>query len=98
MLDRGAREADVLDAIVTVADHPIRYSIQDYAVVFSLKGPETPELRIRVFKVDPNTFVQGLEAVSGISLSAGGQSMCGNLKLQSNTQKIGFFSAMFLNR
>ena len=32
--------ADVLDAIVTVADHPIRYSLEDYAVVFSLKGPE----------------------------------------------------------
>ena len=72
------RLADVLDAIVTVADHPIRYSIQDYAVVFSLKGPETPELRIRVFKVDPNTFIQGLESVSGISLSAGSSSSGGS--------------------
>ena len=29
---------DVLDAIVTVADHPIKYSLEDYAVVFSAKA------------------------------------------------------------
>src|ERR1035441_4389057 len=29
---------DVLDAIVTVADHPIEYSLEDYAVVFSAKA------------------------------------------------------------
>src|ERR1035437_7764854 len=28
---------DVLDAIVTVADHPLEYSLKDYAVVFSAK-------------------------------------------------------------
>ncbi len=64
------RLADVLDAIVTVADHPIRYSIQDYAIVFSLKGPETPTLLIRTFRVDPNTFEQGLQSVSGISFAS----------------------------
>ena len=57
------RLADVLDAIVLVADHPIKYSVQDYAIVFSAKGPETPQLETRTFKVDPNTFVQGLESV-----------------------------------
>lgn len=39
---RDVRLADVLDAIVAVADHPIQYSIQDYAVVFAKAGP-TPE-------------------------------------------------------
>src|ERR1035441_7392421 len=29
---------DVLDAIVTVADHPIEYSLEDYAVVFSARA------------------------------------------------------------
>src|ERR1017187_2445897 len=29
---------NVLDAIVTVADHPIEYSLEDYAVVFSAKA------------------------------------------------------------
>ncbi|MBC8096369.1 MAG: tetratricopeptide repeat protein, partial [Akkermansiaceae bacterium] len=60
------RLADVLDAIITVADHPIKYSLMDYAVVFSLKGPESPQLHIRTFKVDPNTFYQGLESVTGL--------------------------------
>jgi hypothetical protein len=57
------RMADALDAIVTVADHPIEYSINDYAVVFSVKGPRSPQLYSRTFRIDPNTFVQGLESV-----------------------------------
>jgi general secretion pathway protein D len=64
------RLADVLDAIVTVANHPIKYSILDYAVVFSLKGPEDPDLHIRYFKVDPNTFYQGLQSVSGLDFGS----------------------------
>lgn len=64
------RLADVLDAIVTVADHPIKYSLTDYAVIFSLKGPETPQLHIRTFKLDPNTFYQGLESVGGLDFSS----------------------------
>jgi type II secretory pathway component GspD/PulD (secretin)/tetratricopeptide (TPR) repeat protein len=60
------RLADVLDAIVTVADRPIKYSIEDYAVVFSLKGPDIQQLHTRIIKVDPNTFVQGLENVIGM--------------------------------
>jgi len=35
------RLVDVLDAVVKVADHPIRYSLEDYGVVFSLRGPES---------------------------------------------------------
>jgi hypothetical protein len=34
------RLVDVLDAVVKVADHPIKYSIEDYGVVFSPRGPE----------------------------------------------------------
>ena len=34
------RLVDVLDAVVKVADHPIKYSVEDYGVVFSLQGPE----------------------------------------------------------
>ncbi len=34
------RLVDVLDAVVKVADHPIKYSVEDYGVVFSLKGSE----------------------------------------------------------
>jgi type II secretory pathway component GspD/PulD (secretin) len=57
------RLADVLDAIVKVADRPIKYSIEDYAIVFSLKGRDTIPLYVRTFKVDPNTFQQGLQGV-----------------------------------
>ncbi|HMP84458.1 MAG TPA: hypothetical protein PKA41_17315, partial [Verrucomicrobiota bacterium] len=61
------RLADVLDAIIKVADHPIKYSIEDYAVVFSVKGQESAPLYTRTFKVDPNTFYQGLESVGALS-------------------------------
>ena len=61
------RLADVLDAIVQVADHPIKYSIEDYAVVFSAMGPQSPQLYSRTFKIDPNTFVQGLESVGSLA-------------------------------
>lgn len=37
----NVRLVDVLDAMVKCADHPIRYSITDYAVVISLRGPES---------------------------------------------------------
>jgi general secretion pathway protein D len=61
------RLADVLSAIVTVAEQPIKYSIEDYAIVFSLRGPEPEQLYTRTYKVDPNTFWQGLESVGGFS-------------------------------
>ncbi len=71
------RLADVLDAITKVAEKPIKYSVEDYAVVFSLKGADVAPLHTRIIKVDPNTFVQGLESVIGfpfgsISTSSGG--------------------------
>jgi len=62
------RMADVLDAIVKVADKKIKYSIEDYAVVFSLKGAEPVPLFTRTIKVDPNTFEQGLESVVGLAV------------------------------
>ncbi len=59
--------AELLDAIVKVAEKPIQYSIEEYAVVFSLRGQEIQPLATRVFKVDPNTFYQGLESVESYS-------------------------------
>ncbi len=56
---------DVLDAICKVADRPIKYSIEDYAVVFTLKGRDPVPLYTRIIKVDPNTFEQGLQSVTG---------------------------------
>ncbi len=56
-----ARLADVLDAIVLTSDHPIKYSIQDFAIVFSAKGPETPPLFMRTFRLDTNVFYTYLQ-------------------------------------
>lgn len=67
----------VLDAIVKVADRPIKYSIEDYAVVFSLKGRDPVPLYTRIIKVDPNTFQQGLESVTGFDFGAIAQAQNG---------------------
>ena len=78
------RLADVLDAIVLVTDHPIKYTVEDFAVVFSAKAAESPQLFTRIFKVDPNTFYSGLESVGAMSFagasgnSSGGQGGGGN--------------------
>jgi len=76
---KQVRLSDVLDAITKVADHPIKYTVEDYGVVFSLdqskiSGPSfslpAPEqLYVQTFKVDTNTFVAGLEAAFGIRVA-----------------------------
>ena len=63
------RLADVLDAIVAAADQPIRYEIRDYAIMFAARAPEPVQLFTRTYKVDPNTFLQGLESVSALAVS-----------------------------
>ncbi len=52
--------ADLLDVIVKGADRPIKYSIEDYAVVFSPKGHETTPLYFRQIKIDPSVFLKGI--------------------------------------
>jgi len=51
---------NLLDAIMLVADHPIKYSIEDYGIVFSLKGAGTNSLYTRTFRVDPKIFFANL--------------------------------------
>jgi type II secretory pathway component GspD/PulD (secretin)/Tfp pilus assembly protein PilF len=67
---------DALDAIALVAHPSIKYSVEDYAVVISAKpsGPEPPTLEMRVFKVDPNTFYDGLQGVSTINFGSANNS------------------------
>ncbi len=62
------RSGDVLNAITKTADKPIYYSILDYAVVFSPRGQETVPLETRAFHLDPNTFRQKLERVTGVQI------------------------------
>lgn len=61
------RFGDVLNAVEQVAEKPIKFSIQDFAVVVSLKGQEITPMAMRIFNVDPNTFQQGLQGVGGAS-------------------------------
>jgi hypothetical protein len=78
---RNVTMKDALDAIAKVADRPIEYSLEDYAVVFSLRHdflpqggvpgiPPRPTLSVRTFKVDTNTFVAGLESAFGIKIES----------------------------
>ncbi len=64
------RFSDLLDAIIKVADKRIKYSVEEYAVVFSVKTADQQPLYHRVIKVDPNTFEQGLANVVGFPFGA----------------------------
>jgi hypothetical protein len=43
---------------------PLRYAIEDYAVLIGQRPPEAIPLFTRTFKVDPNTFTRGLDLVT----------------------------------
>ena len=70
----------LLDAIVEVAVPPkgsegaprLRYSVEEYAVVFGQRRKEAPQLYTRTFKLDPNTFLQGLDLNEGDSRTGTG--------------------------
>ncbi len=62
---RNIRLVDVLDAIIKVANHPIKYSVEEYGIIFSRRTPQTQQLFTRVFHVNPNAFIQGLVGVVG---------------------------------
>ena len=60
------RLADLLDAIVLVADHPIKYSLLDDGVVFSTRGLNPAPLETRTFNVDPKLFLAALQKQTGL--------------------------------
>jgi beta-lactamase regulating signal transducer with metallopeptidase domain len=61
----NATLGDILDAVVLGASKPIKYSIQDFAVVFSAVKKLPQPLFSRVFKVDTNTFIPILRGMHG---------------------------------
>ena len=75
---RNVRLADILDAVTKVASctspnfNGIKYSIEEYAVVFTHRVQEQEQYFSRVFKVDPNTFIQGLQGVYATIVAGGG--------------------------
>lgn len=88
---RGTTLKQFLDALVMVAKPPtenasaqagLKYSVEDYAIVFSQRNlnDEPEAFFTRTFRLDPNTFKQGLEGVvfsanpfQGLVVSQGGQ-------------------------
>jgi hypothetical protein len=65
----------VLDVVMKSASSPIRFTIEDYAVVFFRSSPEAVGLASRAVRVNPNTFQQGLQGVTAVTVLApnGGQ-------------------------
>ncbi len=76
---RNMRLIDALDAMTKVADHPIKYSVENYGVVFSpdwSEGVGAPSIaakaldplgsQVRTFKMDTNTFWLGLRETFGL--------------------------------
>ena len=77
----NVRLADVLDAIVKTASQPLKYSIEDHAIVFSARtAQEPPPLYKRTFKVDPNTVLAGLRSPTGLALTNGLGEIAGALR------------------
>jgi hypothetical protein len=77
---RNVRLKDLLDAITRVADRPVRYTVEDYGVVFSAdfsdpasyalpsggRSGDPGPLQVRTFAVNTNTLLAGLESAFGI--------------------------------
>ncbi|HTR43995.1 MAG TPA: M56 family metallopeptidase [Pseudomonadales bacterium] len=53
----GVSLANLLDAICMAADHPIKYSIEDYGVVFADKDPNAAQYEMRTFKIDADKLL-----------------------------------------
>jgi hypothetical protein len=66
---RDATLRQTLDAILRGADQPIKYSVEDYGIVFSWRAPE--RLATRWFRVDPDTLVQGAADVTAFWVGTG---------------------------
>jgi beta-lactamase regulating signal transducer with metallopeptidase domain/tetratricopeptide (TPR) repeat protein len=69
---QNVRLLDVLQAITQSADHPIKYSLLDYGIVFSAKGPEQMQLHTRTFKVDAEKFYRAISNALTNSPNVGG--------------------------
>jgi|GEM_PF-755816 len=97
---RNLRLEDVLDAITKVADSPIRYTVEDYAVVFS-PGRSEPDsdlvLYNKTFRVDSKVFLQGLQKVTDVHLEyspQNGSSLVTNTTLSAHQLVSDYFASL----
>jgi len=63
--------AQVLDGICLVADRPIKFTVEDYGVVFSPMRPDSQQYEMRTFKVDTDLFSSRLKEYMSLSNSVG---------------------------
>jgi beta-lactamase regulating signal transducer with metallopeptidase domain len=88
------RLGDLLDAIVLVADHPIKYSILDDGIVFSTRDSNSAPLETRTFKLNTNVFLANLQKQTGLqtNVSAAMRQLLSNVGLDLSPPKTIFFS------
>ncbi|MFM7804358.1 MAG: tetratricopeptide repeat protein, partial [Verrucomicrobiota bacterium] len=72
---RDLRLADVLEIITSVAEKPLKYSVEEWGIMFRQRLPEASQLHSRWWRVNPNTFMEGLQSVTGMTpaVAQGGQ-------------------------
>lgn len=71
---RDLRLADVLEIITSVAEKPLKYSVEEWGIMFRQRLPEATQLHSRWWRVNPNTFMEGLESVTGMTPAVASQS------------------------
>src|SRR5208282_4325877 len=86
--------ADLLDAIVLVADHPIQYSILDDGIDFSTRDSNSISLETRTFKVDANVFLAALQKQTGLktNVSVAMRQLLSNVGVELSPPKSIFFN------
>ena len=70
---RDLRLADVLEIIVKVSEKPLKYSVEEWGIMIRQRLPEASQLHSRWWRVNPNTFMEGLESVTGMSPAVASQ-------------------------
>ena len=90
---RDVRLVDALNAIVKSADKPIRFIVEDYAIVFGNRPPESKtknERLRRVFRVDANRFIKNMESMAGIAKPDEDEPKLNEKSEDVNPDRIGF--------
>ena len=67
---RNITLGQLLEIIVKISNIPIKYSVEDWGIIFSHAPAEGPRLETRTYRVDPDTFIQGLQSVGVSYVSA----------------------------
>jgi hypothetical protein len=71
---RDLRLADVLEIIVRCPEKPSSTSVEEWGIMFRQRLPEATQLHSRWWRVNPNTFMEGLESVTGMTPAVASQS------------------------